>query len=65
MVVNIPLYAPIEVYIAEGFRTSTPEKWTKYQTLLGKLVAKHVTFELYPGNQRKYGRLLVSRKFSV
>ena len=65
MVVNIPLYAPIEVYIAEGFRTSTPEKWTKYQTLLGKLVAKHVTFELYPGNQRKYGRLLVSHKFPV
>ncbi|XP_072021836.1 uncharacterized protein [Amphiura filiformis] len=51
MVVNIPLYAPIDVYIAEGFRTSTPEKWTKYQSLLGKLVGKHVTFELYPGNQ--------------
>ena len=53
MVQNLPLHAQVDVFVADGFRKSTPEKWNKYQTLLGKLVSKHVTFQLYPGNQSK------------
>ncbi|XP_022105783.1 verprolin-like [Acanthaster planci] len=50
-VVNIPLYLPVEVNLAEGFTKHSVEQWGRYQSLLEKLVAKHVTFELFPGNQ--------------
>ncbi|XP_038051385.1 pollen-specific leucine-rich repeat extensin-like protein 1 [Patiria miniata] len=50
-VVNIPLYLPIEVNLAEGFTKHSVEQWGRYQSLLEKLVTKHVTFELFPGNQ--------------
>ncbi len=52
-VINIPLHLPIEVNLAEGFTKHSVEQWGRYQSLLEKLVSKHVTFELFPGNQSK------------
>ncbi|XP_033640481.1 flocculation protein FLO11-like [Asterias rubens] len=51
-VINIPLHLPIEVNLAEGFTKHSVEQWGRYQSLLEKLVSKHVTFELFPGNQK-------------